>query len=102
VVSRIVFRTEVFKSKRSHRGCLRDVVAGQPERDKPRQGAVASTLRSHPNGTVGFIGWLDCRIARDESPESYTTTRAAPHLWLGRSATVLYQARLSIFIRSTP
>ena len=36
MVSRIVFRAEVFKSKRSHRGYLRDVLAGQRERDKPR------------------------------------------------------------------
>src|SRR6266496_5735791 len=29
------------------------------ERDKPRQGAVASSLELYRNGAVGFIDWLD-------------------------------------------
>jgi hypothetical protein len=29
------------------------------EGDKPRQGAVASTLNSFRNGAIGFIVWLD-------------------------------------------
>ncbi len=29
------------------------------QRDKPRQGVVANTLRLYPNGAVGFIDWLD-------------------------------------------
>jgi hypothetical protein len=28
------------------------------ERDKPRQGAVANTLKLLRNGDVGFIDWL--------------------------------------------
>jgi hypothetical protein len=28
------------------------------ERDKPRQGFVANTLKLYPNGAVGFIDWL--------------------------------------------
>jgi hypothetical protein len=31
----------------------------QRERDKPRQGVVANTPKSHRNGAVGFIDWLD-------------------------------------------
>jgi hypothetical protein len=31
----------------------------QRDRDKPRQGVVANTLKLHRNGAVGFIGWLD-------------------------------------------
>src|SRR6266436_2057994 len=37
----------------------------QRERDKPRQGVVASTLDSFRGGAVGFIDWLD----RSWSPE---------------------------------
>jgi hypothetical protein len=29
------------------------------ERDKPRQGVVANTLKLFRNGAVGFIDWLD-------------------------------------------
>src|SRR5882757_886647 len=32
-----------------------------PERDKPRQGVVASTLNLSRNGAVGFIDWLGLR-----------------------------------------
>src|SRR5215471_1107761 len=28
------------------------------ERDKPRQGVVATSLKFHRNGAVGFIDWL--------------------------------------------
>ena len=31
----------------------------QRERDKPRQGVMANTLKSHRKGAVGFIDWLD-------------------------------------------
>jgi hypothetical protein len=29
------------------------------QKDKPRHGGVASTLKSQRNGAVGFIDWLD-------------------------------------------
>src|SRR4030095_9139033 len=34
------------------------------ERDKPRQGVVANTLKLYRNGAVGFIDWLDDCITR--------------------------------------
>src|SRR6266496_1663 len=37
---------------------LTDPQPYQRERDKPRQGVVASTLNSQRNGAVGFIDWL--------------------------------------------
>src|SRR6266581_4143469 len=36
-----------------------DLLTAQRERDKPRQGVVANTLKLHRNGAVGFIDWLD-------------------------------------------
>jgi hypothetical protein len=35
------------------------VCSAQRERDKPRQGVVASSLKWLRNGAVGFINWLD-------------------------------------------
>jgi hypothetical protein len=91
VVPRIVFRAEVFRSERSHRGYLRDALVGRRERDKPRLSlnnitagvreredanrtreagnrdegeGVANTLRSQRNGAVGFIEWLDGTASR--------------------------------------
>jgi hypothetical protein len=38
---------------------VRRMRIGQRERDKPRQGAVASTLDFFRDRDVGFIDWLD-------------------------------------------
>ena len=35
------------------------VCSAQRERDKPRQGVVANTLKFFRDGAVGFIDWLD-------------------------------------------
>jgi hypothetical protein len=35
------------------------VCSAQRERDKPRQGVMANTLKSQRNGAFGFIHWLD-------------------------------------------
>jgi len=37
---------------------LTDPQPYQRERDKPRQGVVANTLKLYRNGAVGFIDWL--------------------------------------------
>src|SRR5438093_6198696 len=46
-------------------GSPKGVFAGR-KHHKPRQGVVASSLKSYRNGAVGFIDWLDAfwRLAR--------------------------------------
>src|SRR6266700_3792779 len=41
------------------------------QRDKPRQGVVASTLNLFRNGAIGFIDWLG-RCHKDENCEGKT------------------------------
>jgi hypothetical protein len=43
----------------SSRFVLAYELSAQRDRDKPRQGVVAITLKLYRNGAVGFIDWLD-------------------------------------------